>query len=64
MAGLSRRDFGTERLVWLASYNSAVATLRLVGVLPALMFVGGTPQVFSSVAGSGIRTNWAGRQSV
>lgn len=37
---------GSERFVWLGGYNSLIATLRFVGVLPVLMFVGNTPTVF------------------
>jgi O-antigen/teichoic acid export membrane protein len=37
---------GSERLVWLGGFNSAVATLRFVGVLPLLFLLGATPAVF------------------
>ena len=37
---------GSEKLVWLSGFNSIVATLRFVGVLPLLMFLSGTPTVF------------------
>jgi O-antigen/teichoic acid export membrane protein len=39
---------GTERLVWLGGYNSIVATLRFIGVMPVLMFISVTPTVFFS----------------
>ena len=49
MCGLYRGTIGgSERLVWLSGFNSAMATLRFVGVLPLLMFVGTTPTVFFS----------------
>lgn len=37
---------GSEQLVWLAGYSSFVATVRFVGVLPALIILGATPRVF------------------
>lgn len=37
---------GSEQLVWLGFYNSAIATLRFLGVLAALIFIGATPTVF------------------
>ena len=37
---------GSERLVWLSSFNSIIATFRFIGVLPLLMFVGVTPTIF------------------
>jgi O-antigen/teichoic acid export membrane protein len=47
MCGLYRGGIsGSERLVWLSSYNSVIASLRFIGVLPILMFVGATPTVF------------------
>ena len=47
MCGLYRGAIsGAERLVWLGGFNSFVATLRFVGVLPLLLFVGTTPTVF------------------
>ena len=47
MCGLYRGVIsGSERLVWLGGYNSIMATLRFVGVLPLLMFVGVTPTIF------------------
>jgi len=47
MAGLYRGAIsGSERLVWLAGFNAAIATIRFGGVLPLLMFVGTTPILF------------------
>jgi O-antigen/teichoic acid export membrane protein len=47
MCGLYRGVIsGFERFVWLAGYNSLIATLRFVGVLLVLIFVGTTPTVF------------------
>ena len=47
MCGLYRGAVsGSERFVWLGGYNSLIATLRFVGVLPVLMFIGNTPTVF------------------
>ena len=47
MSGLYRGCIsGSERLVWLGGFNAFVATLRFVGVLPVLMWVGHTPTVF------------------
>lgn len=47
MCGLYRGAIsGSERLVWLSGFNSTIATLRFIGVLPLLMFVGATPTVF------------------
>ena len=47
MCGLYRGAIsGSERLVWLGGYNSAIATLRFVAVLPVLMFIGVTPTIF------------------
>lgn len=39
---------GSERLVWLGTFNSVVATLRFVGVLAVLIFVGTSPTIFFS----------------
>lgn len=39
---------GSQRLVWLGGVNIAIATLRFVVVLPVLMLVGATPNVFFS----------------
>lgn len=47
MCGLYRGIVsGSEKLVWLSGFNSVVATLRFVGVLPLLMLLGGTPAAF------------------
>ncbi len=47
MSGLYRGCIsGSERLVWLGGFNAFVATLRFVGVLPVLIWVGHTPAVF------------------
>lgn len=47
MSGLYRGCIsGSERLVWLGGFNAFVATLRFVGVLPVLIWVGHSPAVF------------------
>jgi O-antigen/teichoic acid export membrane protein len=47
MSGLYRGCIsGSERLVWLGGFNAFVATLRFVGVLPFLIWVGHSPAVF------------------
>lgn len=47
MCGLYRGAIsGSERLVWLGWYNSFIATLRFLGVLPVLIFIGVTPTIF------------------
>lgn len=47
MSGLYRGCIsGSERLVWLGGFNALVATLRFVGVLPLLIWVGHAPAVF------------------
>ena len=49
MCGLYRGAIsGSERLVWLGGYNSMIATLRFVAVLPVLMFIGVKPTIFFS----------------
>lgn len=49
MSGLYRGCIsGAERLVWLGGFNAFVATLRFVGVLPVLVWVGHTPAIFFS----------------
>jgi len=49
MCGLYRGAItGSERLVWLGWYNSLIATLRFVGVLLVLIFIGATPTMFFS----------------
>lgn len=37
---------GSQRLVWLSGFNASIATLRFVGVLPLLIYVGATPTHF------------------
>lgn len=47
MSGLYRGSIsGAEQLVWLGGFNAFVATLRFVGVLPVLIWVGNSPAVF------------------
>jgi O-antigen/teichoic acid export membrane protein len=47
MSGLYRGAItGSEKLVWLGTYNALVATLRFLLVLPILMFIGTTPTIF------------------
>lgn len=47
MSGLYRGCIsGSERLVWLGGFNAFVATLRFVGVLPVLIWVGHSPTMF------------------
>lgn len=47
MSGLYRGCIsGSERLVWLGGFNAFIATLRFVGVLPVLIWVGQSPTVF------------------
>lgn len=47
MSGLYRGCIsGSEQLVWLGGFNALVATLRFVGVLPVLIWVGHSPAVF------------------
>lgn len=47
MSGLYRGCIaGSERLVWLGGFNAFVATLRFLGVLPILVWVGQSPSVF------------------
>ncbi len=47
MEGLYRGVItGSERFVWLGTYNSIVATVRFVAIIPILMFVGSTPTIF------------------
>ena len=49
MCGLYRGAItGSERLVWLGGYNSVIATLRFIGVLLVLKFIGVTPTIFFS----------------
>ena len=47
MSGLYRGCIsGSEQLVWLGGFNAFIATLRFVGVLPILIWVGHSPAVF------------------
>lgn len=47
MSGLYRGCIsGSEELVWLGGFNSLIATLRFVGVLPVLICVGHSPTIF------------------
>ena len=47
MGGLYRGVItGAERLVWLSGFNSLIATGRFVLILPVLMFISATPQMF------------------
>ena len=47
MSGLYRGCIsGSEQLVWLGGFNAFVATLRFVGLLPVLIWVGHSPAVF------------------
>jgi len=49
MCGLYRGAIsGSEKLVWLSGYNIFIATLRFVGVLAVLHFIGTTPTLFFS----------------
>lgn len=49
MAGLYRGCIsGAEQLVWLGGFNAAIATLRFVGVLPVLVWIGSSAAVFFS----------------
>lgn len=49
MGGLYRGAVtGAERLVWLSSFSSLVATMRFVAVVPVLIFVSATPVIFFS----------------
>jgi len=47
MSGLYRGCIsGAERLVWLSGFNVFVTSLRFLGVLPVLIWVGHSPAVF------------------
>jgi O-antigen/teichoic acid export membrane protein len=47
MSGLYRGCIsGSERLVWLGGFNAFIATLRFLGVLPVLIWVGHSPAIF------------------
>lgn len=37
---------GFEEFVWLGGYNCVVATMRFVGVMPVLIYIGSAPVVF------------------
>lgn len=47
MSGLYRGCIsGSERLVWLGGFNAFIATLRFVGILPVLIWIGHSPAIF------------------
>ena len=47
MSGLYRGCIsGAEQLVWLGGFNAFVATLRFIGVLPVLVWIGYSPAIF------------------
>lgn len=47
MGGLYRGAInGAEKLVWLSTFNSVIATLRFVGVFPVLIFIDSSPSAF------------------
>jgi O-antigen/teichoic acid export membrane protein len=47
MGGLYRGAInGAEKLVWLSTFNSAIATLRFIGVLPVLILIDSSPSAF------------------
>lgn len=49
MSGLYRAVIsGSERLVWLGNYNIIIATLRFLGVILVLKYIGATPTIFFS----------------
>lgn len=49
MSGLYRSLIsGAEQLVWLGNYNLIIATVRFIGVLPILIFIGTSPTIFFS----------------
>lgn len=49
MCGLYRGVIsGSERLVWLSSFNAGIATLRFVCILPVLIFLSASPMAFFS----------------
>jgi len=37
---------GSQRMVWLSGFNASIASLRFVGVIPLLIYVGVTPTYF------------------
>jgi O-antigen/teichoic acid export membrane protein len=47
MCGLYRGAInGAEKLVWLSTFNSTIATLRFIGVLPVLIYIDSSPGAF------------------
>lgn len=49
MCGLYRGAIsGSEKLVWLSAYNSLIASMRFIGVLPVLLFISSKPIAFFS----------------
>lgn len=49
MSGMYRGVIsGSERLVWLGWYNSFIGTLRFIGALLVLKFIGAAPTIFFS----------------
>ena len=47
MSGIYRGAInGAEKMVWLSSFNTIIATLRFIGVLPILIFIDSSPSVF------------------
>lgn len=49
MGGLYRGAInGSEKLVWLSAFNSSIASLRFIGVIPVLIFIESSPIAFFS----------------
>jgi len=49
LSGLHRAVIaGSEKLVWLSSYNTIISTLKFVCILPVFAFIGTSPKVFFS----------------
>lgn len=47
MSGLYRGIVsGVEEFVWLSGFNAAIASCRFIGVIPLLIWLGGSPLVF------------------
>lgn len=47
MCGIYRGAIGgAEQLVWLSKFNATIATLRFVAILPILIYIGSTLQLF------------------
>jgi len=47
MCGLYRGIIsGSEKLVWLSGFNSCIATIRFIGILPVLIFISASPITF------------------